>query len=279
MRQYLAHEAPDKNGLLTVGGKDYRYMRHVLRLVPGDMVQVRVPDGALVPMTVCKVDESARNIVLQVCAQTDEGAGQQQPPVRAALDMWLLQFVAKGAKMDVIVRQATECGVSTIVPVLGEFSQSHGAEKNFRSERLLRIIKEARQQSGSPVATRILDAVPLAQAIALWHDHCATARSGEHAASGEAGAAGDTFAAVLYERTEHTQPLHAALADKQVCRTVLAVGAEGGISPAEIAALQAGGFVPVHFETNILRCETAALYGIAALQNAITEKRIWQCKE
>lgn len=262
MRQYLAPDELDKNGLLAVGGKDFRYMRHVLRLTGGDMVQVRFPDGTCRNMTVCSVDEQARKIILQVCAQPDDE--KSLPSV--AVDMWLFQFVAKSAKMDVIVRQATECGVSTIVPVLGAFSQAGGAEKNFRSDRLLRIIKEARQQSGSPVATRLLDAVPLAQAIALWHEQCA-------------GTAGDVFAAVLYERTERTQPLHSVLAGKTVVRAALAVGAEGGISPQEITQLCAGGFVPVHFETNILRCETAALYGIAALQNALTEKHVWQCRE
>lgn len=272
MRQYLSQALPDKNGLLTISGKDFRYMRQVLRLVVGDMVQVRLPNGALQPMTVCTVDEGAHRIRLQVCAQTD-GAGQLPT---SAVEIWLFQFIAKGAKMDVIVRQATECGVHTIVPVVGEFSQAGGTEKNFRSERLLRIIKEARQQSGSPMPTRILDAVTVEQAISLWRDHCA-ATTDEAARSGEA--TGGSFSAVLYERTEHTVPLHTAVGTKPIARAALAVGAEGGISPSEIAVLQAGGFVPVHFKTNILRCETAALYGIAALQNAITEKDVWQCRE
>jgi 16S rRNA (uracil1498-N3)-methyltransferase len=57
------------------------------------------------------------------------------------------------------------------------------------------------------------------------------------------------------------------------------VGAEGGISPEELDFAQKHGFVPVHFATNILRCETAALYGIAALQNAVVEKKVWQFKK
>ncbi|MDE7139418.1 MAG: hypothetical protein K2O09_01450, partial [Treponemataceae bacterium] len=60
MRQYLAPEEPDQNGLLAVGGKDFRYMRRVLRLTGGDMVQVRFPDGTCRNMTVCVVDERSR---------------------------------------------------------------------------------------------------------------------------------------------------------------------------------------------------------------------------
>lgn len=263
MRQYVSDCQPDKKGLLTVSGKDYRYMKQVLRLAVGDMLKVRLPDGRLQNTTVCRINESERSIVLQVCADTE--TGQNQPQDLPELDMWLFQFVAKGSKMDAIVRQATECGVSTIVPVLGTYSQAGGGEKNFRSDRLLRIIKEARQQSGSAMDTRILDAMPLEEALALWKE--------EH------GSAEDSFAAVLYERTEDTQALHKAVAQKKIRHVALAVGAEGGISPEEILLFRQGGFVPLHFKTNILRCETAALYGIAALQNAITEQNIWQCKE
>lgn len=50
----------------------------------------------------------------------------------------------------------------------------------------------------------------------------------------------------------------------------IAVGNEGGISPSEIKLLKEKGFFStIHFEGNILRCETAALYGIAAVQSAL----------
>ena len=47
-------------------------------------------------------------------------------------------------------------------------------------------------------------------------------------------------------------------------------GNEGGISPDELELLTKKALLqPVHFSVNILRCETAALYGIAAVQTAI----------
>ena len=47
-------------------------------------------------------------------------------------------------------------------------------------------------------------------------------------------------------------------------------GNEGGISPDELELLTKKALLrPVHFSVNILRCETAALYGIAAIQTAI----------
>ena len=297
MRQYIAPKSPGKDGLLCIQGKDYRYMKQVLRLSAGDMLDVRLPDGRLQGMTVCRIDESARRIILQICAASpaELGADSAQGMAAAAEspdeclpELWLFQFVARSAKMDTIIRQATECGVSVIVPVIGEFSQAGAKERNFRGDRYERIIKEARQQSGSAVNTRVLAAHTLAEAIALWNAHCA-----ERCTPDTTGASCSALGLVLYERTEQTKPLHAAVAQAlhltaqhapddrhpTALTAALVCGAEGGISPAELTQLITAHFVPIHFKTNILRCETAALYGIAALQTAVSEGKLWQCKE
>ncbi len=301
MRQYVTQDTPDTHGLLTVRGKDYRYMKQVLRLSAGDMLNVRLPDGRLQGMTVCKIEEASKRIILQVCAASPAelgadsaqgGAATAAEPTQAddtaQLELWLFQFVARSAKMDTIIRQATECGVSVIVPVIGEFSQAGAKERNFRGDRYERIIKEARQQSGSAVNTRVLAAHTLAEAIALWNAHCA-----ERCTPDTTGASCSALGLVLYERTEQTKPLHAAVAQAlhltaqhapddrhpTALTAALVCGAEGGISPAELTQLITAHFVPIHFKTNILRCETAALYGIAALQTAVSEGKLWQCKE
>jgi 16S rRNA (uracil1498-N3)-methyltransferase len=46
----------------------------------------------------------------------------------------------------------------------------------------------------------------------------------------------------------------------------LVVGPEGGISPAELTALQQAGATRVHLGTSILRTSTAGMAAIAALQ-------------
>ena len=51
----------------------------------------------------------------------------------------------------------------------------------------------------------------------------------------------------------------------------LAVGPEGGFEPAELEELRAAGFVPVGLGRSILRFETAALAGLAAVR-AVLER-------
>jgi 16S rRNA (uracil1498-N3)-methyltransferase len=59
----------------------------------------------------------------------------------------------------------------------------------------------------------------------------------------------------------------------------LAIGPEGGMSARELDLLASAGFSCVHFRTNILRAETAAIYALAAVQSALTESEKWQLKE
>ena len=83
----------------------------------------------------------------------------------------------------------------------------------------------------------------------------------------------ECLAVALYERTDGTRELNSlASSGKKIKKVAIAVGCEGGISPNEIDVLKKNGFLPVHFETNILRCETAALYGIAVMQSLVLRK-------
>jgi len=272
MRQYLSSVFPDADGLLKVSGKDYHYFHQVLRVRAGDMVTVRFPDTRLQNMTVCGTSGEGNVLTLQVCEDSDtirtvtRGTSAAEASFSSAkVEYWLFQFIAKPQKMDIIIRQATECGVHTIVPVYGDYTQA-GKAAGARTDRAERIIREARQQSGSPVATRYVQPVTIQEAVLLWNEHVR-----EYPC--QAGF-------VLYERTDGTEPLYGVLSrNPHICTASLVVGSEGGISPSEIGILKAGGFVPVHFSTNILRCETAALYGLAVLQSAVTEIQECQYKE
>lgn len=335
MRQFVSETALDGDGCIRVGGEKFHYLSAVLRLVPGDMLYVRLPDGALQQMTVAQLDGSSRTMLLSLAGEAasaesataeaaagtkggtvsaDSAARGGSPSAKATpiehagrFHFHLFQFVPKPPKLDLIIRQATECGVSTIQPVAGEFCQKGNVESALKKSspsdmRWGKIITEAREQSGSPVPTRILPCRTFAEACALWKN----------------GSIGDSpvrMAFVLYERSGGTLPVHRAIARAVGSETAVGesagvageaaetaripgpqvqgslknapetadiavmVGAEGGISPSELAGAKESGFIPVHLETNILRCETAALYGLAALQNAVVESDIWKLKE
>lgn len=272
MRQFIVQQSPDSKGLIKVSGKDYRYLRQVLRVKTGDMLAVRLPDGSLINTTVCTVDENLRNVTLQVCADTvsEENSltrGTQAEEIQNSIqnvEYYLFQYIAKPSKMEQIIRQAVECGVKYIVPVCGEYSQKQNvlAMKSSKKDRIERIIREARQQSGSPVDTQVTEPLTTEEAVKMWKEAVSSLSEGEWRS------------VVLWERNENTKSLREIFCpagDVKFSKVALAVGCEGGISPDEVSALASARFVPVHFPGNILRCETAALYGIASVQSALNQ--------
>ena len=268
MRQFIVEKQNVKNGLIEVIGKDFRYLRQVLRVKKGDMLNVRLDDGSLQATTVSFIDEGAKKITLQICESKENTItrGVQADQVGGFFSgrvFVLFQFIPKPQKFELIVRQATECGISQIVPVIGEFSDKNCLHmfEGAKKERFDRIIREARQQSGSPVATKITEPMKLEEAIEWWKN---VAGTGKEAAP---------LAVALWERTEGEVPLNQLVEKhKNASNICIAVGNEGGISPSEILLLKEKGFFStIHFDVNILRCETAALYGIAAVQSAISQ--------
>lgn len=280
MRQFISKEFPDKKGLLRICGKDFRYLRQVLRLKSGDMLSVRFSDGTLQNTTVCNVDENSREIVLQICGKSgnpenlDVTRGTKAEEIQNScpeIEYFLFQYIAKPVKMEQIIRQATECGVKYIIPVCGEFSQKQNilSMQHSKKERIERIVREARQQSGSPVETEILEPNSTENAISFWKEKKSSLSADEK-----------SVAVVLWERNEKTVSLKKIFQSEsekenknaeKIKKVAIVVGCEGGISPDEINLLLSAGFNAIHFPGNILRCETAALYGIAAVQSALNQ--------
>ena len=265
MRQLILDKMPDKKGIVSVEGSDFKYLRQVLRVKSGDMINLRLLDGTLQNSTVAAVDDKSKKILLQICANTSSRTvtrgtvtrGVQAEKIQSEVaslsqEYILFQFIPKPQKFEQIVRQATECGVKTIVPVIGEYSERSSllALQGNKKDRLEKIIREARQQSGSPVETVVTEAMTLGEALGRYERDVAF---------------------VLYERQgdEGTSTAELLKTNPQAKKIGIACGCEGGISPNEIELLTKKGlFIPVHFSVNILRCETAALYGIAAVQVA-----------
>ena len=170
-------------------------------------------------------------------------------------------------KMDLIIRQSTECGVTKIIPVISDFSSKDFSYKKDDFERITRwqrIVKEARQQSGSAINTQIENPMLLEEAISLWQENFK-----------------NNCGFVLYEANVAKKNIFSVLKENfnKIDRIGIVVGGEGGISENEILLLEKEGFNLVHFKTNILRAETASLYGIATIQTAFTELDEWHTHE
>ena len=271
MKQFIIEQEPDSKGMLTLSGKAFIYLVKVRRMREGDILPALLPQSGAADMVIDSINTAKKTLRLKrqaaplgVSETAAVGAANQAANcslayAAPAADLILLQWVLKGSKTDTIIRQATEAGVCAVLPVIGEFSIAK-KQNPAQLERFRRIIKEARQQSGSPVDTVVMEPAPLAEMLN-------TLKTLVPAAT--------TVFAQCSEAAEASVGFHQLLAEKP-SHIVLAIGAEGGISPAEAAVLREAAFQTIHFKTNVLRAETAALYAIAAAQTIINEADQWQ---
>jgi len=165
-------------------------------------------------------------------------------PVRAAsrpVEVALLQGVARGPKMDLIVRMGTEIGLAEIFPVLT--ARSLPDPGPARLARWRRVAQEAAKQCGR----RDLPEV-----------HAAADLRGALAALGPV----DLFV-IPWE--EETRPMGEVIAGTSFASAAILIGAEGGLTSEEVATARAAGGQTVSLGPLILRTETAGLVTAAML--------------
>ncbi|WP_420009321.1 16S rRNA (uracil(1498)-N(3))-methyltransferase [Xanthomonas sacchari] len=160
------------------------------------------------------------------------------------LAITLLQGVARGEKMDLILQKATELGVAAIVPVWAERTEVKldAARVDKRVAHWRSVVIAACEQSGRARVPQL--SAPLALADA-------------------AGAAADSPCRLILDPQGEQRLRSLAIGGDAA---TIAIGPEGGWSPRDRATLEAAGFVGLRLGPRILRTETAGLAAIAALQ-------------
>ena len=261
MKIFLLKEKPDKKGLVRLTGEDYHYLVHVRRLKPGVVFNARLEER---PAAVTVVSIDNQILTGSVCfgQQTVKETEEQTVPIPPII---LFQSLPKGNKMDLIVRQAAETGISEIVPFISEHSIPKDIFLNSkRLERWQRIIKEARQQSNSAINTQINGIVSNDGIFTYWKTLQKQTTTGLLGLVFSPGLVNDSFHGYLY---------------KKPSLIVLVVGPEGGFSDNELNRFATAGFRQLSLGTEILRTETAAIFGTAAAKIILMEGPCWTLKQ
>lgn len=171
--------------------------------------------------------------------------GAHDPVERESpLTLTLLQGVARGERMDLIVQKATELGVTRILPVLAERSvvkiDTRQGERKLEHWRAIAV--SACEQCGRNRVPEVAPPQALSDAIAALPPdslRCLLAADGSAALASIAAA---------------KRPI------------ALLIGPEGGLGDNERKFALANGFGAYRIGPRILRTETAGLAALAALQ-------------
>jgi 16S rRNA (uracil1498-N3)-methyltransferase len=269
MKQFILDSDRKTGGFFKIEGKDYHYLVNVRRLQAGDELNALLVSGEKKKLVVHSIDRNARFCLLEAANTQAEAENEENAfrTVSAHPPIILFQALpSRCAKMDLIIRQAAECEVSRIVPLVSERS----VRKIIQPERGERIVRQARQQSGSAVETLIHPVVGVGQALSFWEEIQRASRA----------PLGLLFQAPLELQEigagleNCPLPLHSYLTEK-VDVIALAVGPEGGFSGQEALRLISRGFKTVSLGRTVLRVETAALSAITAIRVILLEKDSW----
>lgn len=212
------------------------HLVRVLRLQPGDACVLFNGDGHDYDARISTAGK--REVRAMVGGRT---AVERESP----LALTLLQGVARGEKMDLILQKATELGVHAFAPVFSERSEVR-LDENRAGKRLAhwrQVVASACEQCGRARVPAVAAPASLQEAL-------------------EALAAG-TRGLLLDPEGDTTLAGWEFDAGTPLC---LAVGPEGGWSPRDREQLRAAGFRGVRLGPRVLRTETAGLAAIAALQ-------------
>lgn len=253
MRLFLIPEFYRGGSILELTGNDYHYLIRVLRYKKGFEFSGRDDKGNFFDLTIIEIFDD--RCVLEVKKSVME---QLKLP-----EITLYQCVCKGKKMDQIIRQATESGVFSIIPVVSDFSVARlDTESSGKMDRWRKIIREAIQQSGSRANTQIGVPVTINELACINESACI---------NGEIGL-------FFHQKVLDHGTLHGYLS-LQPMRISLVIGPEGGLSDREIEVLYNNNYKSVYLKTNVLRAETAALYAVSAVQTILLESESWVLKE
>jgi 16S rRNA (uracil1498-N3)-methyltransferase len=220
------------------------HLVRVLRLQPGDACVLFNGDGHDYDARIASVGKRGASVQVE---------GRRAVDNESPLRITLLQGIARGEKMDLVLQKATELGVAAVLPVGSERSDVRLDEARAakRLAHWRQVVASACEQSGRARVPEV--APPRSLAAALR-------------ALGDSGPGARWLLDPFAERSAADVPA-------TIGACVLAVGPEGGWSPGDRALLMDAGFAGLRLGPRVLRTETAGLAAIAVLQSRAGDLR------
>ncbi len=239
MRYFFIEQSAVGDPQLLITGSDARHIRTVLRLKPGDKIGLFDGQG---------FEYQAR--IVAVSGGRVEVSVLQRFPVTAEspVQITIAQAFLKEKKMDRLVRQLTELGISKWIPFFAKRSVPRPIKKNLsaRMERWKKIAKEALKQCKRGCVPEI----------------------GETATFEEVLNQSQTCDIKIVFWENESEPVKVLLPgpERQIEKIFVLLGPEGGFTAKEIEQARTRGFITAALGPRILRAETASVAACVLLQ-------------
>ena len=218
-----------------VSESDYTHITKVLRLGAGDRITVFDTESTEYEGVI--MDISSGTIVVQV-------VDTRRLQTESKLELNLFQAILKGNRMDTVISQATQLGVSGIFPVISERTQVRSTAK---VDRWNKIARESTKQCGRTVPPAVSQPVDLQRSIEIRNE--------------------SEMKIILYENQNELLGDYMSSHEEPVRTINIFIGPEGGFSEQEITMAKEKGYTALGLGERILRAETASVVSLALLQS------------
>jgi 16S rRNA (uracil1498-N3)-methyltransferase len=236
-RRFFVEGAREVGGIVEIGGGDAHKIAHVLRLQPGDRIEVIDSSATAFAASIDQLGQV-------VCAKLLETIGAQRVD-GTSLQIEIAQAVPKGRRMEFVVEKGTELGAAAFLPFYSERSVGRdvGAEKLARWQRLA---YSAAQQCGRRNVPEIRDPLRFDELLECFRNYEAV-----------------LFAWELASQIPLRERLPAVL--PAAGRVLIVVGPEGGFTHGEAESAGGRGAALLWLGPRILRTDTAAMALLAVI--------------
>jgi len=237
MRHFFLSENLFDERFAIIKGKDVHHIKNVLRFRKGDQLKLITPNGQTFQARIDTISNK------QICTEILK---PDQPIIKPKTHVTIAQSMLKEKKMDRIIRQATELGVSRWISFVSErcASRPDAHRMQQKLQRWKKIVQSAAQQCNGNIPEIHDQLMDMDDIYSL----CTENQPGYF----------------FWEQSDN--PI---FRPKGVCHSksiVLVFGPEGGFSEKEVARARNAGFTISSLGPRILRSETATITGLVLVQ-------------
>lgn len=239
MHHFFVSSEQIYNKEVIITGPDVNHIKNVLRMKPGEQVEVNDGEGIRHLCELENVDSDSVRLRILDTREADTELSSK---------LYLFQGLPKGDKMEMIVQKAVELGVYEIIPVatkraVVKLDEKKAAKKTIRWNG---IAESGAKQSGRSLIPQVADVMTFAEALAFAEELDVTL--------------------IPYEKAEGMQETRRVIEQIVPGQSVgIFIGPEGGFEEQEVDQAIRHGAVLITLGRRILRTETAGLAALSIL--------------
>jgi 16S rRNA (uracil1498-N3)-methyltransferase len=233
---------PNLDGFFSLKKEDHHHLTRVMRLKPGEVFQVLLPDG-----------KRGEGILLEegYDGKLIRMVGEAVPLLPIFMGIGMIRW----SRMEWLAEKLTELGVSRITPlVLARTRLKKGEISKNKIQRLRKISQESIKQCGREKPSQWDDPTPLKDWLNFFQTESVST------------------AKILLDFQPKAQRTGLGTWN-QFSKHILLIGPEGGCTLEEIEMAKKSGFQTCSLGPTIFRTETAAIYSASVLNDAFSTQK------